>query len=132
MFAVRKRQVAIAVATLLMCAPTLVFSAGLIQIVPDTCNGPGGCQSICDIALIAQNVLNDGIYIAVFLSAVLFAWAGFKYLTNVANPGEVTRAKEIFVNVAIGLVIILAGWLVVDVLMRTLVGGSIMPWNKIC
>ena len=132
MFAVRKRKIAIAIATLLMCAPTLVLAAGLITVVPESCNGPGGCQSICDIAQIAQNVLNDAIYIAVFLSAVLFAWAGLKYLTNVANPGEVTRAKEIFFNVAVGLVIILAGWLVVDTLMKTLMGGGFGPWNKIC
>jgi TRAP-type C4-dicarboxylate transport system permease small subunit len=110
------------------------MAAGLITVVPDNCrdNVVGGCKSICDLAQLAQNVLNDAIYIAVFLSAVLFAWAGFKYLTNVANSGEVSRAKEIFVNVAVGLVIILAGWLVVDVLMRTLVGASVLPWNKIC
>lgn len=132
MFGIPRRKLVILFATLLMCVPSFVLAAGLLTIVPESCNGIGGCQSICDIALIAQNVLNDGIYIAVFLSAVLFAWAGFKMLTNVANPGEITRAKEIFVNVAIGLVIILAGWLVVDVLMRTLVGGSVMPWNKVC
>ncbi len=132
MFVIRKRKLLILLATLSLCAPSLVLAAGLVQVVPESCNGTGGCQSICDIAQIAQNVLNDAIYIAVFLSAVLFAWAGLKMLTSVANAGERTRAKEIFVNVAIGLIIILAGWLVVDVLMRTLVGGSIMPWNKIC
>src|SRR3989344_5387860 len=55
------------------------------QIVPATCNEPGGCKSICDIATVAQNILNTGIYIAVFLSAVLFAWAGWLYLTSVGN-----------------------------------------------
>ena len=119
--------------TVFFVAPSLVLAASLPgQIVPQSCNGTGGCQSICDIATVAQNVLNTGIYIAVFLSAVLFAWAGLKYLTNAANPGEVSRAKEIFFNVAVGLVIILAGWLVVDTLMKTLMGGTFGPWNKIC
>ena len=116
-------------------APTFALAAAGLpgQIVPEQCNQVGGCQSVCDLATVAQNVLNTGIYIAVFLSAVLFAWAGWLYLTSVAG-GEISRAKEIFVNVAIGLVIILAGWLVVDTLMRTLVGngGSFGPWNKIC
>lgn len=132
MFGVQRRHFAIVVATLLMCSPSLVLAAGLVQVVPEDCNRPGGCQSICDIAQVAQNVLNDGIFLAVFLSAILFAWAGLKMLTSVANPGEIAKAKEIFANVAIGLVIILAGWLVVDVLMRTLVGASVLPWNKIC
>lgn len=102
------------------------------QIVPETCNGVGGCQSICDIAVVAQNVLNTGIYIAVFLSAVLFAWAGFLYLTNVANTSQHAKAVEVFKNVAIGLVIILAGWLVVDTLMKTFTGQKFGPWNKVC
>ncbi len=116
-------------------APSIALAANALpgQIVPETCNQVGGCQSVCDIAVIAQNILNTGIYIAVFLSAVLFAWAGWLYLTTAAGSDK-SRAKEVFMNVAVGLVIILAGWLVVDTLMRTLVGngGSFGPWNKIC
>lgn len=128
-------QAAVLFAIAFFIVPSFALAASALpgQIVPDRCNDVGGCQSVCDIATIAQNVLNTGIYVAVFLSAVLFAWAGWLYLTSVAG-GEISRAKEIFVNVAIGLIIILAGWLVVDTLMRTLVGngGSFGPWNKIC
>jgi hypothetical protein len=116
---------------LFVIAPTLTSAAiGLKQIVPDTCNGTSGCTSLCDIATMAQNILTDGIYIAVFLSAVLFAWAGFLYLTNAANPGEVSRAKTIFFDVAVGLVIILASWLIVNTLMSTL--ANIAQWNNLC
>ena len=115
--------------------PSVVLAASALPgaIVPASCNGVGGCQSICDLTTVAQNVLNTGIYIAVFLSAVLFAWAGFLYLTSVAGS-EISRAKSVFVDVAIGLVIILAGWLVVDTLMKTLVdqSGGFGPWNKVC
>lgn len=130
----RRTRTFVALFTLVMvCAPSVAFGAlGLVPVVPESCNGVGGCQSVCDIAQVAQNLLNDGIYIAVFLSAMLFAWAGWKYLTNVANPEGVSKAKEIFFNVAVGLVIILAGWIVVDTLMKTLTGASFGPWNKIC
>ena len=118
-------------------APSIALAANTLpgQIVP--CDGTsinGGTEcTVCHIATIAQNVLNTGIYIAVFLSAMLFAWAGWLYLTSAAGS-EISRAKSIFFNVVVGLVIILAGWLVVDTLMRTLVGngGSFGPWNKIC
>ncbi len=115
-------------------APSLVLAASNIlpdQIVPKSCDNIGGCQSICDLATVAQNVLNTGIYIAVFLAAFLFAWAGWLYLTGVAGS-DLSRAKEIFFNVAVGLVIILIGWLVVDTLIKTLTGDKIGPWNKIC
>ena len=132
----RKRFLAVfavvVVATAFVPAMTLAAGGGLTTLVPSDCNGDGGCQSLCDLAQLANNILNDAIYIAVFLSAVLFAWAGLKYLTNVANPGEVSKAKAIFTNVGIGLVIILASWLVIDTVMRTLVGSSVLPWNSIC
>jgi hypothetical protein len=114
-----------------LAAPSLTMGAvGLVTIVPDSCNGLGGCKSVCDLATLAQNILTDAIYIAVFLSAVLFAWAGFLYLTNVANSGQHSRAVEVFKNVAIGLVIILAAWLLVNTLMTTLT--SVARWNNLC
>ena len=116
----------------LAVTPSLAMAAGIPTIVPSDCNGPGGCQSICELAVLAQNVLNAAIYLAVVVSAVLFAWAGFLYLTNVANSGQHSRAVEVFTNVFIGLVIILAGWLVIDVVMRAFVGASVLPWNAIC
>ena len=114
--------------------PSLVLAQQNIlpsQIVPESCNQVGGCQSVCDLAVLAQNVLNAGIYIAVFLAAFLFAWSGWRYLTSVAG-GEISKAKETFLNVMVGLVIILGGWLVIDTLMKVLTGGKFGPWNKVC
>ena len=121
---------------IIVIVPSLVFGAILPTIVPcDGTNINGGKEcTVCDIATVAQNVLNTGIYVAVFLSAILFAWAGWLYLTNVANPGQIDRAKTIFGNVLIGLLIILAAWIVIDTLMRTLVNpdAQLGPWNEIC
>ena len=90
--------------------------------------------TVCDIAKLAQNVLTTGIYIAVFLSAILFVWAGGLYLTSAANPSGVTKARSLFFNVFVGLLIILGAWVVIDTLMRVLVGSphQIGPWFSIC
>jgi hypothetical protein len=110
-------------------APVFALGAGMpTQIV--TCSGPN-C-SVCDLANLAQNVLNTAIYLAVFLSAVLFAWAGWEALTAAGSAEKVGHARTIFGNVVLGLVIILAGWLVIDTLMKTMTNGSFGPWNKIC
>ncbi|MDO8561691.1 MAG: hypothetical protein Q7S05_02590, partial [bacterium] len=101
-----------------LTAPAIVSSAVMPgQIV--TCTGALGSKpcTICDIAQVAQNVLNTGIFVAVFLSATLFAWAGLKYLTNAANPSGVTQAKTLFGSVLVGLLIILGAWVVIDTLM---------------
>ena len=118
-------------------APAFVSSASIPGGPIVTCTGalPASTAcTICDIARVAQNVLNTGIYIAVFLSAILFAWAGFLYLTNLTNPGGIERARTIFGEVLIGLLIILGAWIVIDTIMKVLTpnNGAFGPWNKIC
>ncbi|MEY4747528.1 MAG: hypothetical protein RLZZ416_577 [Candidatus Parcubacteria bacterium] len=116
----------------ILCLLMPSVSLGQTNVLPEKivpCNGID-CN-VCDLVTVAQNILNTAIFISVFLAAFLFAWAGWLYLTSQAG-NSIQRAKEVFFNVAVGLVIILAGWLVIDVLMRTLVGTDILPWNKIC
>jgi hypothetical protein len=115
--------------------PSLALAAGMVAVVPDDCNQAGGCQSICDLAQLAQNVLNDGIYLAVFLSAVLFAWSGFKHMTAGGDMGQIKEANKVFSAVLIGLIIILSAWLIVSTLMSVIAGGGpspTMPWNQLC
>lgn len=103
------------------------------QILPEKivpCNGVD-CK-LCDIALLAQNVLNTGIFVAVFLSSILFVWAGIKYISAEGSDSKVSEAKKIFWNVTLGLVIIMVGWIVVDTLMKTLTRADFGPWNAVC
>ena len=130
-----RRHVLTVLMAIFFMAPSLVMAAGLTTVVPSDCNGNGGCQSICDLAQLAQNVLNDGIYLAVFLSAVLFAWAGFKHMTAGGDMGQIKEANKVFSAVLIGLIIILAAWIIVSTLMSVIAGGGpspTMPWNQLC
>lgn len=114
-------------------SPVLVLGQGIpSQIVPASCNGIGGCKSVCDIALVAQNLLNTGIFIAVFLSAILFAYAGWEAVTAGGNAEKMGNARKIFTNVLVGLIIILAGWVIIDTLMKTVTNANFGPWNKVC
>ena len=115
--------------TFFFLSPAFALAAALPQQIV-SCNGVD-C-SVCDIATTAQNALNTGIFIMIFLSAVLFAWAGWEALTSAGNAEQYAHAKRIFGNVVLGLVIILAGWIVIDTLMKTMTKGSFGPWNKIC
>lgn len=96
------------------------------KIVP--CTGINcGCD---DLITLAQNLINTGIFIAVFLSALIFAYAGWLYLSNEAIH-EQQRARRMFSYVVTGLIIILAAWLIVDTLMGTLLKDNV-SWNNIC
>lgn len=121
----------ISIISIAVSTPAISFAAGLpTQIVPSDCNGTGGCQSICDVADLANNILNLVIFTAVFVAGVLFAWAGWKYVTAGGDTGKAAKAKQVFWNVTIGLVIILAAYLIVQTLMSSL--SHIQGWNTLC
>lgn len=70
------------------------------------------------------------------LFAVLAVWAGFGLVTSGGNPTALTDAKSRFTNAFIGLLIVLSAWLLVDTLMRGLLGGEgeirgYGPWSEI-
>lgn len=109
--------------------PYMVFAQGKglpTKLVP--CNGVDcKCQ---DLITLAQNIINTGIFLAIFLSALLFAYAGWLYLTQETMQSK-SEAKNVFSNVAIGLVILLSAWLVVDTLVGSLLKDNV-SWSNIC
>lgn len=135
MFKRRRATWVIAVSLLLLAlAPSAAFAAnGLVSIVPPSCNGSGGCQSVCDIATLAQNILNDAIFLAIFLAAILFAYAGAKMVMSPASATQMAAGRKLMTSVLVGFLIILCAWLIVNAIMSLLFTGSAgLPWNKIC
>ena len=122
---------------------TLVFIASGF-LAPDTASAQGifggVCSgetcSACHIAVIANTLISWLIGVVMVLFAVLIVWAGFGLVTSGGNPSALTDAKSRFTNAFIGLIIVLSAWLIVDTLMRGLVGsnGEIRgygPWSEI-
>lgn len=64
-----------------------------------------------DLIELINSLINYLIMIAMPLSAIAFAYAGWLYLTAGGNTGQVDKAKGVFADVGIGLIIILSGWL---------------------
>lgn len=122
-----RRSAAFAVSLVVLAAPLAAFAQIPTPIVP--CSGID-C-TVCDLAQLAQNILNAGIFIAVFMTGILFAWAGFLMLTSSISD-QISKARKLFLHAGLGLVTILAAWLIVDTLMKTLLGGTFGPWNAVC
>lgn len=78
-----------------------------------------------DLIILAQNVINFLIFkIAAPLGAVMFAYAGFLYVTNRGNEGQVKQAHEIFLYVFWGLLCALAAWLTVNFILEFFLGSG--------
>lgn len=131
MFGTMRRFALTAFLSLFFALPALAGAAGIpTQIVPSTCHGVD-CKC-SDLVSLAGNILTTAIYLSVFLSAVLFAWAGWQMMTakSLGDSEKLRSARNILSNVTIGLVIILAAWLIIDTIVRSLT--KLPVWNTIC
>lgn len=117
--------------TVFLFLPTASDAAGLIE-----CGGPGepSCQS-CHVIKLA----NDGLSLIITLSLVLaggvLVYAGYLMTASRGNEAMVSKAKGMFTNIGIGILIVIASWLIIDTIMKGLLpNGSINgfgPWNEI-
>ena len=114
----------------LLQVPLFVNGAGLVP-----CGGTGepACQTCHALGLV--NSINSWLVgILSIVAAILFVIAGFKIVTAQGNPSVIKGAKDLIVNAAIGFAIVLAAWLLIDLLMKTLLddsNGEIGPGNTI-
>jgi hypothetical protein len=104
----------------------------VVYFLPETASAQGilggvcsGTEcSACDIAVIANSFISWLIGAVMVLFAVLMVIAGFGLVTSGGNPDALSTAKSKFTNAIIGLIIVLSAWLIVDTLMKALVGES--------
>lgn len=110
-------------------AQVLDFEGDTGGIVP--CAG-ADCNA-CDLVTLAQNIINFAVYISIFVATLMFVWAGFLYITAGGDSGKIKNAHMLFWKVLVGMVIVLAAWLIVDAIMKVLFNddGYNAPWNKI-
>jgi hypothetical protein len=79
---------------------------------------------LCDFIALIQNIINYLIVLALPVSAALFAWAGILLFTAGDKIEKRTQAKKIFQNVVVGLLIALAGYLIIQTILNAIVNTS--------
>lgn len=82
----------------------------------------------CDLVTLVDNIVSFATYVAVFIATVMFAYAGFLYVTAASRPENLNQAKGIFGKVFLGLILVLGAWLIINLVMSVLfndqIGGS--------
>jgi hypothetical protein len=93
-----------------------------------------GCTGIdctaCHVVNMANGIIKWLIGITFLIFAALLMIAGVRLVTSAGNPSELSAAKEKFINAFIGFLIILSAWLIVDTIMRGLVGRAGDPESR--
>lgn len=109
------------------------------HIIPDASELDSSCPegaplSFGAVMAVAQSALSIAISFAVLICIVIMTWAGFILVMSPFNAEGKSKARTMLANAAIGLLIVLAAWLIVDFVMKTLYNPNKAgwgPWNSI-
>jgi hypothetical protein len=105
-------------------------------IFPDVCNCvgangvPTGAGFGC-VLLVIQQLFHFLMYFGVLAAVAFIAYAGFLLIINPTNPGNVTKGRTIMLDAVIGLVVVLAAWLIVNTLFSVLTTGSLSGYTAV-
>ena len=97
-------------------------------------NGLVPCDGVdipCDFTQIIQlinNLIEFILLMILPISAIMFAYAGFLLMTQGSKSGSRDKAKQIFINVGIGIVLVLGAWLIVATILNTLGVPDAYSW----
>jgi hypothetical protein len=112
--------VALGLVLVLLLAPMEVGAAALADFA--------GCSgldcSACNLVSLANGVIVWLIGFTFLIFMVVAVAAGFGLVTSGGNRHALDEAKNKFTSAFVGLIIILSAWLIVDTVMRGLVGGA--------
>lgn len=119
-----------AISAFVLTATNKTFAAGLVPCGPGT--DKIKCE-FCDIFSLIQNVINFIFEVSVALAVVFIIYGGFLVLTAADSPERLGQGKKTIISAIIGLAIALGAWMIIDIVMKVLVGGSpseFGPWNQ--
>jgi len=134
---------------IMMPAPTYAANATFLgPIVPAECkcdnqqvknaDGSAAGQTVTTapdygcVLQVVQNSVNFGITLSTIIFVLYLVLTGFAFMTSGGSSEARSKAKTRFMNVFIGLAVLLCAWLIVDYVMKTVYDdGKFGPWNAI-
>lgn len=103
-----------------------------------------GDQGVCAagwgmVITVINNIIQFLItLVIVFIAPLMLAYSGFLYVVNPVDPSGIKKAKDILKNTVLGLIIALAGWMIVDAIMAVLYdqgkqtsAGALGVWSNL-
>lgn len=114
----------------LILLPSVVSAQGFVP-----CNGTD-CDA-CHFLEMGQLILFWLIGILAVVFAAIALVAGWGLVTSGGNTQALSQAKSRMANAVIGFILVLAAWLIVDTIMRSMLAGTggvipgYGPWNRV-
>lgn len=110
------------VISLIFFSVILAKPATAVGFIPNCASG-GNCQ-LNDFLLLGVNLINYMLAISGSLALLFFVWGGFRMLSSGGSSDAVEKGKHAISSAAIGLVIVLLSWMIVNIAYTTLIENN--------
>ena len=95
-----------------------------------TCVGADECN-FCSFVDMVNGLVEWLVIIVTTLVVLLLAFSGFRLITAGGDASALENAKKMLISSFIGILIILAGWTIVDTFLKVFSGGDMGVWNAV-
>lgn len=92
------------------------------------CSGPD-CTTASVVSL-ANGLIEWLVTMLGVIAVIALVFAGFKMVISAGDEKAWSSAKELFQNVIIGIILILASWLIIDTLLKMLTDKGLEGWSQ--
>lgn len=114
----------------LVAHAAIPFFGPIIPAAQNVCPGSWGL-----LVTVINNIISLLITLAiVFVAPLMIAYSGFLFVVNPVDPSGIAKAKGILQNTVIGIVVALAGWMIVDAIMAVLYNPGVnagRTWSQL-
>ena len=85
--------------------------------------GGGGADCNFDMLIqLADNLIDVFIWFSIPVAGVVFAYAGYLYITAAASEANIKKAHGLFARVALGIIVILVGYYIIALIVKSFLG----------
>jgi hypothetical protein len=84
-----------------------------------------------DLVLLINNLVSFSVFLTTAVATLMFAYAGFLYVTAAARTENLQKAKSVFTSVLVGFVLVLTAVLIVNLVLSVLTGKGFEFWTDI-
>ena len=85
--------------------------------------------NLCDFGTLLQRLMGYLVFITFPVAVAVFAFAGFLYFTSTGNPAQIKRARKLFKDIFLGLLLVLSAFLIVQTILNALSGNNFFQQN---
>ncbi|MBM3281141.1 MAG: hypothetical protein FJY91_00075 [Candidatus Harrisonbacteria bacterium] len=93
-------------------------------------NGEAFC-TLCDLLKLLDNFIKLFATLAPILAGMFMMWGGLVILTSGESQERIKAGKNIIKTALIGLIIVMASWVIISSFFLAITGGSPYPWYQV-